>query len=234
MLFKNPLIKGQLIKRYKRFLADVTLENGEIVTVHCPNPGAMLGITSPGSQVFLSKSDNLKRKLPFTWEMVEVDNIKIGVNTNNPNSIVHQALLNNFIPELSGYKNIKPEVKYGNNSRIDFLLTDGPTQICLLEVKNVHLVREHKVAEFPDCVTARGAKHQQELAEQVKNGVRCVILYVIQREDVSYFKLASDLDPFYAKCSKNAIAQGVEVLAYNCEMKESGIFLKNNLKFLNA
>lgn len=233
MLFKSPLIIGALVKRYKRFLADVKLENGEVVTVHCPNPGAMMGITVPGSKVFLTESDNPKRKLKFTWEMVEIDDVRIGVNTNNPNAIVYNALLKNKIPELSGYKDIKPEVKYGNNSRIDFLLRDGPTQQCLVEVKNVHLVRENRIAEFPDCVTTRGAKHQLELSAQVKNGVRSVLLYVVQREDVDAFKVARDIDKVYAHNADEAVKQGVEVFAYSCAMEKDGINLKKSLKYLH-
>lgn len=232
MLFKSPLISGILIKRYKRFLADIKLDDGTEVTVHCANPGAMMGITIPGSKVLLSKSDNPKRKLPLTWEMVEIDGVWIGVNTSNPNAIVYQALLHNQIPALSGYKNIQPEVKYGKNSRIDFLLTDGPTQMCLVEVKNVHLIRSENIAEFPDCVTARGAKHQQELLEQVQNGVRCVVLYVVQRGDAKFFKVANDLDKVYGQAALKAYKCGVEMLAYSCDMSNQGINLKQQLEYL--
>lgn len=232
MLFKSPLISGILIKRYKRFLADIKLDDGTELTVHCANPGAMMGITIPGSKVLLSKSDNPKRKLPLTWEMVEIDGVWIGVNTSNPNAIVYQALLNNQILALSGYKNIQPEVKYGKNSRIDFLLTDGPTQMCLVEVKNVHLIRSENIAEFPDCVTARGAKHQQELLEQVQNGVRCVVLYVVQRGDAEFFKVANDLDKVYGQAALQAYKCGVEMLAYSCDMSNQGINLKQQLEYL--
>ncbi len=229
MQFPKPLVYGVLIKRYKRFLADVRLDNGVDITVHCPNPGAMMGITTPGLRVALSKSANLSRKLAYSWEMVELNNIWIGVNTSNPNRIVGEALSLNSIAELSGYKHFKPEVKYGQNSRIDFLLSDGTTDLCLVEVKNVHLIRNDSLAEFPDCVTARGAKHQLELAEQVKNGIRSVILYVVQRGDVESFKVAEDLDPAYAKASKMATSAGVETFAYSCNMEESGITLKQSL-----
>jgi sugar fermentation stimulation protein A len=232
MLFKSPLISGILIKRYKRFLADIKLDDGTEVTVHCANPGAMMGITTPGSRVLLSKSDNPKRKLPLSWEMVEIDGVWIGVNTSNPNAIVYKALLNNQIPALSGYKSIQPEVKYGKNSRIDFLLTDGPTQMCLVEVKNVHLIRVGHVAEFPDCVTARGAKHQQELLEQVQNGVRCVVLYVVQRGDAKFFKVANDLDKVYGQAALQSYKGGVEMLAYSCDMGKQGINLKAQLEYL--
>lgn len=234
MLFKTPLISGILIKRYKRFLADIKLETGEEVTVHCPNPGAMMGITTPGAKVLLSKSDNPNRKLPLTWEMVEINGVWIGVNTSNPNKIVHEALLNNEILALSGYKQIRPEVKYGKNSRIDFLLSDGPTEMCLVEVKNVHLIREGQVAEFPDCVTARGAKHQQELLEQVQNGVRSVVLYVLQRGDAKFFKVAGDLDKAYGEAASHAYKGGVEMLAYSCDMNPQGISLKEQLEYLHG
>lgn len=232
MLFPSPLIYGTLIKRYKRFLADVRLDSGEELTVHCPNPGAMMGITMPGLRVALSKSANLARKLAYSWEMVEVNDVWIGVNTNNPNQIVAEALVNSVIPELAGYKNLKAEVKYGQNSRIDFYLTDGPTQMCLVEVKNVHLIRDNNMAEFPDCVTERGAKHQLELAEQAKNGIRSVVLYVVQREDASTFKVASDLDRAYGEAARFATSAGVETFAYSCNMKADGITLRQPLQVL--
>jgi len=232
MPFPSTLTYGTLIKRYKRFLADVKFDTGEELTVHCPNPGAMMGITSPGSRVALSKAANLARKLAYSWEMVEINGIWIGTNTNNPNLIVAKALAENSIPELSGYKNIKAEVKYGQNSRIDFFLTDGPTQMCLVEVKNVHLIRNDYMAEFPDCVTARGAKHQLELAEQVKKGIRSVVLYVIQRDDALTFKVAEDLDKAYAEASRQATKYGVETLAYSCNMLPTGITLRQALQVI--
>ncbi len=232
MSFPSELTYGTLIKRYKRFLADVKFDSGEELTVHCPNPGAMMGITTPGSRVALSKAANPARKLAYSWEMVEINGIWIGTNTNNPNLIVAKALAQGTIPELAGYKNIKAEVKYGQNSRIDFFLTDGPTEMCLVEVKNVHLIRNDYMAEFPDCVTARGAKHQLELAEQVKNGVRSVVLYVVQREDALTFRVADDLDKAYGEASQQATKAGVETLAYSCNMEASGITLKQSLEIL--
>ncbi len=234
MKFPSPLVYGTLIKRYKRFLADIKFDTGEELTVHCPNPGAMMGITTPGLRVALSKAANLTRKLAYSWEMVEVDGIWIGVNTNNPNLIVAEALANNAIPELAGYKNIKAEVKYGQNSRIDFYLTDGPTQMCLVEVKNVHLIRQNHMAEFPDCVTVRGAKHQLELAEQVKSGIRSVVLYVVQRNDALTFRVADDLDKAYGNAAQSAATAGVEMLAYSCNMEANGITLKKPLKVLSV
>lgn len=230
MFFPSELTYGTLIKRYKRFLADIKFDAGEELTVHCPNPGAMMGITTPGSKVALSKSSNPTRKLAYTWEMVKINDVWIGTNTNNPNAIVGKALASNLIPELAGYKNIKAEVKYGQNSRIDFFLTDGPTEMCLVEVKNVHLIRENYLAEFPDCVTTRGAKHQLELAEQVKNGIRSVVLYIVQRDDAKSFKVADDLDKIYGEASKQASKAGVETIAYSCNMLPSGITLKQPLQ----
>ncbi len=234
MQFPSSLVYGTLIKRYKRFLADVRLESGddrgEEITVHCPNPGAMMGITVPGLRVALSKAANPLRKLCYSWEMVCLNEVWIGVNTSNPNRIVGEALALNSIPELAGYQQCKPEVKYGKNSRIDFLLSDGPTALCLVEVKNVHLIRQDALAEFPDCVTARGAKHQQELSLQAKNGVRSVVLYVVQRDDAQSFRTAADLDPAYAHAAAEAALAGVETLAYSCHMAASGITLKQKLR----
>lgn len=232
MIFPSQLTYGTLLKRYKRFLADIKLDTGEEITAHCPNPGAMMGITTPESRVALSKSQNPARKLAYTWEMVKINGVWIGTNTNNPNAIVAEALAKNSIPELAGYKNIKPEVKYGHNSRIDFFLTDGPTEMCLVEVKNVHLIRKNHVAEFPDCVTARGTKHQLELAEQAKKGIRSVVLYVAQRDDALTFKVAHDLDKTYGEASQQATSSGVEMLAYSCDMQPTGINLKQSLQVL--
>ena len=229
MHFPSPLVYGTLIKRYKRFLADVRLDNGEELTVHCANPGAMMGITAPGLRVALSMANNTSRKLAYSWEMVELNGIWIGVNTHNPNKIIAEALTLKLIPELSAYKEFKSEVKYGTNSRIDFLLSDGPTELCLVEVKNVHLIRSDNIAEFPDCITARGAKHQEELAEQVKQGIRCVLIYVVQRSDVTSFRVAADLDPAYAKAAKEASITGVETIAYSCNMEAIGITLKQRI-----
>lgn len=223
MEFKPKLQSGKLIKRYKRFLADIELDSGEIITAHCPNPGAMLGILSPGNLVRVSKSNSLTRKLPYTWQMVQAEGVWIGVNTHNPNVLVKEALLVGKIESFRGYKNIKAEVAYGANSRIDFLLTDGPTQSCFLEVKNVHLVRHKGLAEFPDCVTDRGAKHLAELGNMALNGHRCVLLYIVQREDVDSFQVAHDLDVVYGQASKKAQEVGVEFLAYSCNLSETSI-----------
>jgi sugar fermentation stimulation protein A len=227
MLFPTPLIPATLIRRYKRFLADVTLANGEEITAHVANPGAMTGLDAPGSRVWLSKSDNAKRKLPFSWELVEVDFGNgaelVGVNTGHPNALVAEALQAKTIPELAGYASIRREVKYGKNSRIDFLLESEGQPSCYVEIKNVHLMRERGLAEFPDCVTARGAKHLDELAGMVEAGARAVMLYLIQIGSAERFALARDIDRAYGQAFDYARKVGVEALAWKCAISSDGI-----------
>jgi len=192
------LLQGHLKKRYKRFLADVELANGESVTAHCANPGAMLGLTEPGSRVWLSESNNPKRKLKYSWELIEIDigrgPVLVGINTGHPNAMVADAIQNNLIPELTGYDDLRREVKYGANSRIDILLEAPNKPPCYVEVKNVHLMRTPGLAEFPDSVTARGAKHMHELANVVENGSRAVLVFVVQRNDAEKLAIARDID----------------------------------------
>lgn len=228
MEFESPLIKGQLIKRYKRFLADVALEDGQIVTAHCANPGSMMGLKAPGSTVWLSANTNPKAKLPYRWEIVEADGTMVGINTAHPNRIVEEAVLAGLVPEVSGYNQLRREVKYGENSRIDILL-EGPG-ICYLEVKNVTLRREN-AAQFPDAVTARGAKHLRELGEMVNAGHRAVMLFLVQRADCDYLSLAEDIDPAYCAAMIDARAQGVEVLAYWCKVTPQHIKLQAPIAF---
>jgi sugar fermentation stimulation protein A len=225
----TPLIRGTLIRRYKRFLADVALDSGTELTVHCPNPGAMLGMKDPGIEVWLSKSDNPKRKLSHTWELAHVDGGLTGVNTLMANRIGEEGVSDGKIPELLGYTNLRREVKYGKNSRVDLLLEGDDRPDCYVEIKNVHLMREAGLAEFPDSVTARGTKHLGELAAMVEAGYRAVMLYVVQRGDCDRFTLAEDIDPVYATAFAEARAQGVEAIAYGCALSVEEIVLNKAL-----
>ena len=221
MLLKAPLVKARLLRRYKRFLADVELQDGPdqgaIETAHVANPGGMVGLSDPGLTVWLSKSDDPKRKLKYSWELVELPNGALaGVNTAHPNRIVEEALRAGRIPEVAAYSEIRREVRYGKNSRVDFLLTEPGLPECWLEVKNVHLRREGDVAEFPDAVTARGAKHLGDLAEMTRQGHRAAMFYLIQRSDCARFRLADDFDPSYLQAYQAARAEGVEAMAYVC------------------
>lgn len=226
MRFRAPLVKGKLLKRYKRFLADVDLD-GEIITAHCANPGSMLGLAEPGSTVWLSKSDNPKRKLPYSWELVEIDlgagPALVGINTGHPNALVADAIASGRIGELAGYDSMRREVRYGTNSRIDILLEKTPSNCCYVEIKNVHLMRSPGLAEFPDSVTARGAKHLRELTGVVAEGHRAVMLYLVQRDDAQELALARDIDPAYGEAFDAAVAAGVEVTAYRCTVARDGI-----------
>ena len=206
-----PLVAGTLIKRYKRFLADVTLESGEVVTVHCPNSGSMKGCAVPGSRVFLSRSANPTRKYPFGWELVEADGFWAGINTGLPNNLVREAIENGTVAELQGYAAIRPEVPYGEHSRIDLLLEEPGR--CFVEVKNVTLVDGNR-ALFPDAVTTRGQKHLQELMRVVREGDRGVILFTVQRGDGGTVSPADAIDPEYGRLLRLAVEHGVEALAY--------------------
>jgi sugar fermentation stimulation protein A len=226
MDFPQPLTRATLVRRYKRFFADVVLEDGREVTAHCPNPGAMLGLNTPGLPCWLSRSDDPKRKLAHTLELVEVPTGGVvGINTLHPNRLVAEALAAEAIPELSGYATHRREVKYGAASRVDFLLQHPERQPCWLEVKNVHLMREPGLAEFPDCVAARSTKHLRELAEMVRAGDRAVLLFVVQRTDCDRFAAAADCDPVFARGLREAAADGVEVLVYGCEVAPGGVRL---------
>ncbi len=228
------MFKGQLIKRYKRFFADVQLENG-IVTAHCPNTGSMKGLLKKNNTVWLSETDNPKRKLKYTWELVNENktNTLVGINTQLPNKIVYDALLNKKIEEFNKYDSIKKEVPYGNNSRIDFLLEGKNIKPCYLEVKNVHYSDGDGLAKFPDAVTTRGLKHLHELIEVANKGYRAVMLYLVQREDCDKFELAYDIDPQYCKSFNEALKNGVEVLCFSCKISPLSITIGdriNNIK----
>jgi sugar fermentation stimulation protein A len=235
MHFPTPLIRGQLIRRYKRFLADVVLEDGAEITAHCPNPGAMLGLNMPGLQVWLSKSPDPKRKLACTWELVEVPGenpgsfVTCGVNTMHPNRLVAEALAAGAIPELAGYATVRPEVAYGEASRVDFLLTGEGRPACWLEVKNCHLSRTKGLAEFPDCVAARSTKHLRELEAMAAAGDRAVVMFVVQRMDCTAFSACAELDPTFAAGLERAADTGVEVLVYACEMTTEQVAISHRI-----
>ena len=226
MKFPAPLLRGTLISRYKRFLVDVELYSGETVPAHCANSGSMLSVNEPGSEVFLSPARNLDRKLKYTWEMIRVGRTLVGINTSLPNGLVEEAVLDGTIVELGGYGSLRREIKYGKNSRIDLLLEDIGKKKCYVEVKNVTMKRDlskDAPVEFPDGVTARGAKHLVELADMVAAGHRSVMMYLVQRQDSRTFSIASDIDPVYAKGLRTAIAAGVEILCYGCKLTATEI-----------
>jgi sugar fermentation stimulation protein A len=229
MDFPCPLTPGRLVARYKRFFADVALADGTPVTAHCPNPGAMLGLKDPGLPVWLSKSEDPKRKLAHTLELVEADGALVGVNTLHPNRLVAEALAAEAIPELAGYASTRREVKYGAGSRVDFLLEAPGRARCWLEVKNVHLMRSPGLAEFPDCVAARSLKHLRELEAMAAGGDRAVVLFVVQRADCERFAACHDLDPAFARGLDRAAAAGVEVLIHACDVAVDGVRVARRL-----
>ena len=222
MKFSTPLRKGTLVKRYKRFMADIVLETGEKITAHCANSGSMMGVKHEGAEVWVSPSKNPKRKLKYTWELIKVGESLVGINTSLPNKIAQESIETGVVVELQGYETLRREVKYGKNSRIDILLEDPAKAACYVEIKNVTLRRGH-LAEFPDSVTARGKKHLGELANQVAAGDRAVMFYLTQREDCDTFTVARDIDPAYAAALEKAVAAGVEVIRYSCKLTPEGI-----------
>lgn len=238
MLFPVPLVPGTLIQRYKRFLADVFLDSGETITATCPNTGSMLGLTTPGTRIWLSASDSPTRKYRHTWELVEVDlghgPSLVGINTGRPNKLVAGAIAEGKLRSLAGYQALRHEVKYGRNSRVDILLEDPVRGSCYVEVKNVHMMRRHGLAEFPDCVTERGVKHLAELTDMVRQGHRAVMVYLVQRADASRFAFAEDLDPTYAAAFAAAHAAGVEAIAVRCRLSPHQISVEKEIPIASA
>lgn len=219
MRFQTPLQPGRLIRRYKRFLSDIRLDDGTDITAHCANPGAMLGLKEPGLRVWVEPNNDPKRKLKYAWRLVEFDDGHwAGIDTAVPNRIVREALLARAVPELAAYGGVRPEVRYGEKSRVDFLLTEPGLPDAYVEVKNVHLRRDGDWAEFPDSVTTRGARHLRDLSAMVAQGHRAAMLYVVQRTDCTRLKMAEDLDPAYAAAFEEARAGGVEMLCCGCDI----------------
>ena len=231
MFFENKLIAGQFIKRYKRFFVDVKVKN-KIVTAHCPNTGSMYGLLKKGNKVWLTRSDNPKRKLKYTLQIIEDHKSKVGVNTHLANKIVLHALENNLIKEFDKKIQIKPETKFGLNTRFDFLIMKNKSKI-FVEVKNVTLSRIKGLAEFPDAVTARGLKHINELIKANKKGYKIFILYLVQRDDCNAFKIAGDIDPEYSESLSKAVKKKLNVLCYDCKFSSKGIKLNQKVKFKN-
>ena len=230
MNFDNKLIPGLLIKRYKRFFVDVRVNN-QILTVHCPNTGSMQGLLDQGNKVWISKSNNPKRKLKYTLEIIEVKKTKVGINTHSTNKIVHDALQNNLIKGFNNNMDIKPETKFGANTRFDFLVSSKKYQ-SFIEVKNVTLSRKRNLAEFPDAETSRGLKHIGELIKASKKKFKVYILFVIQRNDCNSFSIAKDIDPNYANALSKAVKNNLKILCYDCKFSPKGIKLNRQIKFI--
>ena len=228
MNFENKLISGIFIKRYKRFFVDVQIEN-KLVTAHCPNTGSMLGLLNEGNKVWLTKSDNPNRKLKYTLQIIEDNKSKVGVNTHLTNKIVLNALENNLIKEFSKDIKIKPEVRFGESTRFDFLISKKNYK-AFIEVKNVTLKRKPKIAEFPDAITSRGAKHIHELIKASKKGYKIYIAFIIQREDCDQLSIASDIDPEYSQILSKAIRNKLKVLCYDCKFSTKGIKLNQEIE----
>lgn len=233
MQFDPPLVAGRLIRRYKRFLADVELDSGQTVTASCPNTGSMAGLTRPGNRVWLSLSDNPKRKYAHAWQLVECSDIAekplVGINTHLPNRLVEAAINAGTITPLAGYSTLRREIRYGTNSRIDLLLEDSHRPPCYIEIKSVTYLRQPGLAEFPDAKTARGAKHLAELARMAEKGARAVLFYLIQRDDADRFCLARDIDPDYQTAYIKARKSGVETLAWSCKIDPNAIVLNKRV-----
>ena len=229
MNFENKLISGVFIKRYKRFFVD-TMVGEKLITAHCPNTGSMRGLLNKDNKVWLSKSNNPNRKLKYTLQIIEDNGSKVGVNTHLTNKIFLDALKNNYIKEFDKEINIQQEVKFGSNTRFDFLITKKNFK-AFIEVKNVTLKRKPKIAEFPDAITSRGAKHINELIQARKKGYEIYLVFVIQREDCDEFDIARDIDPEYSKLLNKAVKKKLNILCYDCKFSSKGIKVNKKIKF---
>ena len=231
MEFTKSLVKGKLIKRYKRFFADIKL-NKEVVTAHCPNTGSMMGLLNEGTEVYLIKNDDPKRKLKYGLEIIKSRNNLVGVNTHMANKIAHHGLKNNLIKELKNNENIKPEVFFNKETRFDFLIEKNKQKI-FMEVKNVTLFRNKNTAEFPDAITSRGSKHLLTLIDAIRKGYKCYLLFLVQIENMEYFRIAKDIDSEYYNNYLIAKKAGVNFLAYRCKINSKEIFIDKKLKIIN-
>ena len=233
MKFPSPLLRGTLVQRYKRFLFDARLDDGSAITGTCANTGSMMGLKEAGTTIWISEHDSPTRKYRHVWEMCEIDLGSgpklVGINTSHPNKLIAEAIEAGGIKELKGYASLRREVKYGKNSRIDLLLEDPKKGLCYVEIKNVHMMRQDGLAEFPDSVTERGAKHLAEMSEMVRGGHRAVMVYLIQRPDARSLTLARDVDAGYGNAFDAARAAGVEMLAYRCVLSTEAIRVANSV-----
>ena len=230
MKFKERLLQGILIKRYKRFFVDIKYKN-KIITIHCPNTGSMMGLLKKGNKTWFSESNNPKRKLKYTLEIIKVEKSLVGINTLSTNKLVFEALNLKKIKKLSQFNNIKTEVKFSNSTRFDFLISNSKEK-CFLEVKNVTLLRNKRIAEFPDAITSRGTKHLSELINAKKKGFQSCILYLIQRQDCNAFKIAEDIDINYKIAFDKAIKAGVKILCYDCKINDEEVKLNNQIELI--
>ena len=229
MKFKDKLLQGTFVKRYKRFFVDINFRN-KIITAHCPNTGSMMGLLNEGNKTWFSESNNPKRKLKYSLEIIEVGKSLVGINTLLTNKLIFEALNLKKIKSLIKFDNIKTEVKFSNSTRFDFLISNSKEK-CFLEVKNVTLVRKKKIAEFPDAITSRGTKHLNELCNAIKKGYQSYILYLIQREDCDSFKIAKDIDKKYKIAFDKALKSGVKILCYDCKLSNEEIKLSNRINY---
>jgi sugar fermentation stimulation protein A len=229
MKFNKKLLQGTLIKRYKRFFVDIKYKN-KTITAHCPNSGSMMGLLNKGNNVWFSESDNPKRKLKYTLQIVVVNNKPVGINTLLSNKIILESLKNKKIKNLTRFTNIKSEAKFSDNTRFDFLISNNKEK-CFLEVKNVTLLRQDNIAEFPDAITSRGTKHLKELIKAKRKGYESYMLYLIQRDDCNFFKIANDIDEEYKNTFDEALNNGVKMLCYDCKLNNEEIIINNQINY---